>query len=81
MSGPNLADDTPEGFWLGELVGSGNGLCHVFPNIPGDEPQRLPHIAVCWASTGRGAVLVQTPFRRVCPKCMAWVKERNELEM
>lgn len=67
--------DIPGGFWLGELTGQGgHGLCHVFEERAGENPQRLPHTAVCGASTGRGAELVTgEPTRRLCSNCKEWL--------
>lgn len=59
----------PPGVWLGELTGSGNGLCHAFPRTPGSDPTRLPHTALCGASTGRGAERVEAPRRPMCIVC------------
>ena len=68
-----LMSALPVGFWFGELTGSGNGLCHVFPDRDEDDPQRLPHRAVCGAGTGRGAVLVNEPWPRpMCRNCVLW---------
>ena len=55
-------------YWLGQLEGSGNGKCHAFKCWP-DDPRRLPHLALCGASTGRGAIYVKEPTRPMCKKC------------
>jgi len=59
----------PTHVWLGELTGAGNGLCHAFPRFPGSDPTRLPHRALCGASTGRGAEYVEMPRRPMCLRC------------
>lgn len=58
-----------KGFFFGQLEGSGNGKCHIFAEWPGEDPRRLPHIALCNASTGRGAIVVEEPTRELCSKC------------
>ena len=63
----------PAGVWLGQLTGSGAGLCHIFPELPGDDPRRLPHVAVCKATTGRGADPVEWPPRALCHNCKKWL--------
>ncbi len=70
----DVAEMVPDGFWLGELTGSGIGLCHVFSKYAGNDPHRLPHRAVCGASTGRGAEVVDIPIRPWCSNCEDWLE-------
>lgn len=75
----DLAKSVPKGFWLGELTGSGVGRCHVFSEYAGNEPYRFLYTAVCGASTGRGAEVVERPKREMCSNCEDWLMAERKM--